>query len=55
MAAVAPQMMATPGMMELFIAVPVFCAALMAARALAQAGFNPLTAMRQRLVAKSEC
>ncbi|AKH99484.1 putative membrane protein [Hoeflea sp. IMCC20628] len=55
MAVVLPQMMAKPGVAELFIALPVFCAALMAARALAQAGFNPLTAMRQQLVAKTEC
>ena len=42
MKTVAPHLLQEPGFTELFIAVPVFLAALMAARSLAQAGFNPL-------------
>lgn len=44
-----------PGVVELFIALPVFLAALMAARALAQAGHNPLAVNRPPLTGDARC
>ena len=54
MSAVVPHLLERPGVAELFIAVPVFCAGIMAARALAQAGFNPLLARHHQLMLKAE-
>jgi uncharacterized membrane protein len=44
-----------PGMAELFVLIPVFLAALMAARALAQAGFNPLRFKGRQLTGETRC
>jgi uncharacterized membrane protein len=44
-----------PGMAELFVLIPVFLAALMAARALAQAGFNPLRFKGRHLTGETQC
>jgi uncharacterized membrane protein len=44
-----------PGMAELFVLIPVFCAALMAARALAQAGFNPFSLKGRQLTGETQC
>jgi uncharacterized membrane protein len=44
-----------PGMAELFVLIPVFLAALMAARALAQAGFNPLRFKGRQLTGETQC
>lgn len=44
-----------PGMTELFVLIPVFFAALMAARALAQAGFNPLRFKDRQLTSETQC
>jgi uncharacterized membrane protein len=44
-----------PGMAELFVLIPVFCAALMAARALAQAGFSPRRIKGWRLTSETRC
>ena len=44
-----------PGMAELFVLIPVFFAALMAARALAQAGFNPLRLKGRQLTGETQC
>ena len=54
MTAMAPDLMEMAGVGELFVAVPVFCAGVMAARALAQAGYNPLWRMREQLTRKAE-
>lgn len=53
--AVAPNFMERAGVGELFVAVAVFCAGVMAARALAQAGFNPLAQRVRRLTRQAEC
>jgi len=53
--ATAPHILEMRGVAELFVLVPVFLAALMAARALAQAGYNPLGAAHQRLSRQAEC
>jgi len=55
MTAVQPQLLKSPGVAELFIAVPVLCAGVMAARALAQAGFNPLRERSRPLRVEAEC
>lgn len=55
MTALAPDLMEMAGVSELFVAVPVFCAGVMAARALAQAGFNPLARTSRRLTLEAEC
>jgi len=55
LAATAPHIQETQGVTELFALLPVFVAALMAARALAQAGYNPLGAAHQRLSRQAEC
>lgn len=44
-----------PGMAELFVLIPVFLAALMAARALAQAGFNTLRFKGRQLTGETQC
>lgn len=44
LAAAAPHILENPGVAELFVLLPALFAALMAARALAQAGYNPLGA-----------
>ena len=44
-----------PGVAELFVLIPVFFAALMAARALAQAGFNPLRFKGRQLTGETQC
>lgn len=44
-----------PGVAELFVFIPVFFAALMAARALAQAGFNPLRLRGRQLTGETQC
>ncbi len=54
-AATAPGMLKMQGLAELFVLLPAFCAALMAARALAQAGYNPLGTARQRLTGQAKC
>lgn len=53
LAAIAPEIIRMQGVTELFALLPVFCAALMAARALAQAGYNPLGAADERLTAEA--
>ena len=50
-----PQLLEMQGLTELFALLPAFCAALMVARALAQAGFNPLRFNRQQLTGDAEC
>ena len=55
LAATAPLFLEMPGVAELFVLLPVFFAALMAARALAQAGYDPLGAARERLTRQAEC
>lgn len=52
---IAPVSLLAPGVAELFVAVPVFCAGVMAARALAQVGFNPLARKSRRLMLEAEC
>jgi len=54
MVALVPHMLERPGVTELFFAAPVFCAGVMAARALAQAGFNPLLARPRQLTLEPE-
>ncbi|SOE13428.1 uncharacterized membrane protein [Hoeflea halophila] len=54
-AAVAPDLMERAGVRELFVAAPVFLASVMAARALAQAGYNPLARKSRRLTLEAEC
>ncbi|MCO6407141.1 DUF2306 domain-containing protein [Hoeflea alexandrii] len=44
-----------PGVAELFVLIPVLFAALMAARALAQAGFNPLRFKGRQLTSETQC
>jgi len=53
--ALAPDLLDSPGVAELFVLVPVFCAGVMAARALAQAGFNPLLLRSRQLRVEAEC
>lgn len=53
--ATAPQLLEMNGVAELFVLLPVFFAALMASRALAQAGYNPLGSARGRLTRQAEC
>ena len=55
MTALAPDLLESPGVAELFVLVPVFCAGVMAARALAQAGFNPLRLRSRQLRVEAEC
>ncbi|WP_394688328.1 DUF6622 family protein [Hoeflea sp.] len=50
-----PELAQTPAVSALFVAVPLFCAALMAARALAQAGINPLQRQSRRLTGAADC
>ncbi|PHR22784.1 MAG: hypothetical protein COA37_11235 [Hoeflea sp.] len=52
---IAPDSLLAPGVAELFVAMPVFCAGVMAARALAQVGFNPLARKSRRLMLEAEC
>jgi len=52
-ATIAPQMLKMQGLVELFVLLPAFCSALMAARALAQAGYNPVGAVRKRLTGQA--
>lgn len=54
LAGIAPHLLESPGVAELFVAVPVMCAGVMAARALAQAGFNPLRQTPRRLMLEAE-
>jgi uncharacterized membrane protein len=44
-----------PGVAELLVLIPVFFAALMAARALAQAGFNPFRLKARQLTGETQC
>ena len=55
LAAVAPDIMKMQGVTELYAFVPVFCAAVMAARALAQAGLNPFAGASGQLTRDAEC
>lgn len=55
LSATAPHILETTGVPELFTLLPVFFAALMAARALAQAGYNPLGAVREQSIRQAEC
>ncbi len=50
-----PELAQTPVISALFAAVPLFCAALMAARALAQAGINPLQRQSKRFIGAADC
>lgn len=50
-----PELAQTPAISALFVAVPPFCAALMAARALAQAGINPLQRQSKRFIGAADC
>jgi hypothetical protein len=54
MTGVAPHLLESPGVAELFVAVPVMCTGVMAARALTQAGFNPLRQAPRRLMLEAE-
>jgi uncharacterized membrane protein len=51
---IAPHLLDSPGVAELFVAVPVMCAGVMAARALTQAGFKPLRTTPSRLMLEAE-
>jgi uncharacterized membrane protein len=55
LAATAPHILEMQGVAELFALLPVFFATLMTARALAQAGYNPLRATREQLTPQAEC
>lgn len=55
MSAISPDLAQTPAISALFAAVPLFCSALMAARALAQAGINPLQRQSIRLTGAADC
>jgi uncharacterized membrane protein len=54
LAATAPDMLKMQGVAELFALLPVFCSSLMSARALAQAGYNPLGSTREQLIGQAE-
>lgn len=55
LAATAPHILEMQWVAELFALLPVFFATLMTARALAQAGYNPLGSTRGRLTRQAEC
>lgn len=54
LAAVTPDIMKMTGITELYSFLPVFCSALMAARAIAQAGYNPLGSSHEQLTVEAE-